>query len=292
MSRSWAGMTAIALAWAALASPATPAAASAAEDELRGYWIGRWVVLRTGALSNCDERYTDNRMRGPVPDSRGRHRFEPGELGRIDNLTLQRSRIDLLVTLAEPLRVELRDGPFQLFEQLECRVELELPAQRAAVRQGAVQQLDALIRNTLERYEDRASAAASPSWNRRQVEPLPADHEERLAAYFAWKQEQLYLALRERLAAALDRAADIAHRVDDSVAYARGLARGAREGDRDRFLDADCAELPSVRLSERRGTAPDQLDERGKREWRDGFEDGQRLLFEITLARRLERCLG
>ena len=36
---------------------------------------------------------------------------------------LQRSRIDLLVGLAEPLRVEWRDGPFQLYEHRQCRVE-------------------------------------------------------------------------------------------------------------------------------------------------------------------------
>jgi hypothetical protein len=290
-TRTGVTVTAIALAWAALAGPATPAAASAAEDALRVSWVGRWVVLETAALSNCDERYTNNRMRGPLPDSHGRHRFEPGELGRVDNLHLQRSRIDLLVGLDEPLRVELRDGPFQLFEQLGCRVEVELPVPRAAVRRGAVKQLDALIRNILEPHEDRTAAAASPSWNRRQVEPLPADHDERLAAYEAWKQEQLYRALRDRLHEALDRAADIAHRTDDGVAYARGLASGAREADRNRFTSTDCVELPSVHFSERRDKAPEDLDESDKRDWRDGFEDGQRLLFEITLARRLERCL-
>ena len=291
MSRTATTVTAIVLAWVALALPASPASAGAAEDALRVSWVGRWVVLRTAARSNCDARYTNNLMRGPLPDSSGAHRFEPGELGRVENLHLQRSRIDVLVTLDEPLRVEFRDGPFQLYEQLECRVELRLPVPRAAVKQGDVQQLDALVRNTLERYEDRDSAAGSPTWSRRQVEPLPPDHEERLAAYEAWKQEQLYRALRERLHEALDRAADIAHRADEGVAYARGFASGAREADHDRFDYTDCEDLPSVYFSERRGKPPEGLDGRDERDWRDGFKDGQRLLFEIILARRLERCL-
>lgn len=265
---------------------AAPAAARpAAEGRLLAAWVGRQVVLRTVVLSNCDERYTDNRMRGGLPSSAGAHRFAPGEAGRIDNLTLQRARIDLLVTLIEPLRVELRDGPFRLFEQVGCRVELEIPAPRDAVRQGDTDRLDGLIRGVLEGQAD------SPLWNRRRVEPLPDDHEERLAAYRAWKEEQLYLALRDRLAEALERAAEIAARADRGVAYARGLVLGAREFDPERLFSTACGELPGARFASNWRQPPEELEGQDKREWKDGFEDGRRLRFELVLARRLERCL-
>ena len=279
----------VALACLAVAPPRL--AAASAEEVLRGDWVGRWVVLRTEVQSDCEERYTNNRIRGPLLSSGGRHRFAPGELGRVDNLHVQRSRVDLLVSLDEPLRVELRDGPFQLFEHRECRVELQLPAPRSAVRSGNVAELDALIRAVAETPDGPPSPGQSALWNERRVEPLPTDHEERLAAYHAWKQEQLYLALRGRLAEALDRAADIARDVDRGAAYAQGLALGARDYGRDRHYSAACEELPAARFHASYGKAPKELDDRAEQDWKDGFEDGQRLLFEISLARRIERCL-
>ncbi len=276
---------------ASMAVAAVGPAAARPEGELRDAWVGRFVILRAAAFSNCDERYTNNRMRGMRPSSPGSARFDPGEIGRVDNLSLQRARIDLLVTLLEPLRVEFRDGPFRLYEQLECRVELELPASRDAVRRGAIERLDDLIGGFLEAAHDRAGAEESPLWNRRRVEPLPEDHEARLAEYHAWKQEQMYIALRGRLAEALDRAADIAARADRSVAYARGLVMGSRDFDQDDLFSTACEELPEARFSSGWGRAPEDLDDRDARDWKDGFEDGRRLLFEITLARRLERCL-
>ena len=266
-------------------------AAAATEDLLRASWVGRWVLLRTAAISNCDERYTDNRMRGTQPASGGRHRFDAGEIGRVDNLHLQRSRIDLLVSLAEPLRVALRDGPFEIHEQLECRVELELPVPREAVRRKEVDRLDRLVQGVLEGHGDRGAAQASPLWNRRRGEPLPDDHAERLAAYRAWKEEQVYIALRERLAEALDRAAEIASRADRDVAYARGLVAGARDYDADRVLSTACGGLPQLHFSSGWGSPPAELDGDEERDWKDGFADGRRLRFEIALARRIERCL-
>ena len=291
MSRMARAGLAAALVGTAISAAAPAAGAARPEDELRAAWVGRWVVLRTAAFSNCDERYTNNRLRRPQPSSKGVHRFEPGELGRVDNLHLRRARIDLLVSLAESLRVELRDGPFQLYEQLECRVELEVPAPRAAVRQGAVEQLGALIRGVLERHDSRAAAAESALGNRRRVEPFPEDHEERLAAYHAWKEEQLYLALRNRLTEALDRAGALVSRADRSTAYAQGMVLGARDFGQDQLFSTACAELPAARFSPRWRQAPDDLDDSDARDWKDGFEDGQLLLFEISLAQRLERCL-
>lgn len=290
MKRRAIGLPAAVCASLALAIPGLAATATV-EDRLRAAWVGSWVVLRTAAHSDCGERYTDNRLQGSQPSSNGIHHFAPGELGRVDNLHLQRARIDLLVSLIEPLRVEIRDGPFQLYEHLECRVELEMPVPRSAVRQGALGQLRQTVNDVLEKHVGRPEAAESKLWNRRRVEPLPADHEQRLAAYHAWKAEQLYGALRDRLAQALDRAADLAAGVDRSVAYAQGLTLGARQLERDRFYSTDCEELPDARFSPRREKAPKELDDRQEQDWKDGFEDGQLLLFEIWLARRIERCL-
>jgi hypothetical protein len=276
---------------AALATLVTTAADAKVEDQLRASWLGRWVVLRGPVQSNCDQRFTNNRMRGVQPSSGGAHRLAPGELGRVENLHVQRARVDLLIGLAEPLRVEFRDGPFQLYEQLECRVELQIPAPREAIKQGSSEQLVTLLRGVVDGPWDHVVAEASPEWNRRRVEPLPDDHEERLAAYHQWKEEQLYRALRGRLAEALDRAAHIAGRTDRSGPYAEGLLAGMDETNPDRLFSADCPELPEARARTRRSSPPEELDDSDTRRWKDGFEDGQRLLFEISLARRIERCL-
>ncbi len=292
MSRHRWARSAAALVGVALAAAGAPAAGGGrAESQLRASWVGSQVVLRTAALSDCDLRYTDNRLRGPLPSSGGSHRFAPGELGRIDNLHVQRARIDVLVGLLEPLRVELRDGPFQLFERRECRVELEIPAPRDLVKRDDAGGLDGLLRGVFEIHQDGASARQSPLWNARRAEPLPEDHEERLAAYQAWQQEQLYLALRGRLAEALDRAADIAARADRGVAYAQGLVLGARDFEPDRLFSAACGDLPGARFSPSRLRPPEELDGRDAADWKAGREDGQRLRFELALARRLERCL-
>lgn len=281
----------ITLLGAAMAAVAAPAAAGRAEEALRAFWVGRLVVLRPAVQTNCDERYTNNRMRGTQASSGGIHRLAPGELGRIDALHVQRARIDLLVTVVEPLRLELRDGPFRLFEHRQCRVELEVPAPREAVRRGDVDRLEAVVGGVLDGSVDRTGAEASPAWNRRRVEPLPEDHEETLAAYRAWKEEQLYLALRGRLAEALDRAADLAAGAERGTAYARGLAAGARDFDPDRLFSAACGELPGTRLSGGWEKPPADLDDDDQRDWKDGYQDGRRLRFELALARRIERCL-
>ncbi len=247
------------------------------------------MVVRTPVLSNCDERFTNNRMRGPLPDSGGAHHFAPGELARVDNLHLQRSRIDLLVELSEPLRIELRDGPFQLFEHVRCRVELQLPAPRAAVKQGDLERLGAVIESAVEGHAGSAAAAASALANRRRAEPLPADHEARWADYRAWQHEQLVLALRNRLAEALDRAGRLLAGAARGGHYAAGLSAGLTELAHE--PTAACPELAGVFFSPRRGEPPPELDDAATREWRRGFADGQRLAFEIALAQRLERCL-
>lgn len=280
----------VALAAALTLAAQTPLTAdNAVESALRAGWVGRWVVLRTASFSDCDGGYTNNRLRGTLPGSRGAHRLEPGEVGQVDNLHLRRSRVDLLVGLAEPLRVELRDGPFQLFEQRECRIELQLPAPRSAVRGGDLGQLGALLTAAVEPHPSAAAAAASPLASGRRVEPLPPDHQERWIAYRAWQLEQLGRALRERLATALDRIDRLLAGTARGPSYAEGLLEGARELDRE--PRADCPELPDLLFSPRRGAPPAELGEDDRRDWQRGWEDGQRLAFEVALAQRLERCL-
>lgn len=271
---------------------ATPAAASELEDLLRSAWVGRWVVLETGAFSDCRGAYTNNRMRGREPVSRGDHRFASGELARVDNLHLQRQRIDLLVELAEPLRVSFRDGPFELYEQLECRVELQIPVPRRMVRQRQREGLEGALDDLLERHERVEAARRSALYNGRRVEPLPAGYEETLAAYHAWKEAQLVLALRARLEEALDRAAAIAARAPSTLPYAQGLVLGVREASSDhRLSGTGCAELVGLELSPDRRAAPAELADDDAEEWEDGYREGQLLAFEIELARQIERCL-
>lgn len=271
---------------------AAPAAGGELEDELRRRWVGRWVVTAVEAQSDCDGSYTNNRMLGARPVSSGHYRLAGGELGRIDNLHLRRSRIDLLIALDEPLRLSFRDGPFELFEQALCLIELRLPAPRSAVRRRQVEPLEELISTAVAGFDSRDEAAASPYASGRTVEPLPDGYEATLAAYRQFQAARLRDALADRLGTALDRAARLAAGAADDADYASGLAAGADDSEADRRVSgARCEELPATELYPRRGKAPDGLDEAAAERWLDGYRDGQRLMFEILLAQRLARCL-
>ena len=61
--------------------------------------------------------------------SKASRRFEPGELGKVDKVKVKRSRVDLLLTLDQPVLASRLDGPFELFDERPCKVQLifEMP---------------------------------------------------------------------------------------------------------------------------------------------------------------------
>src|SRR5580765_4015533 len=104
--------------WAALlALPSilAPAFAADLEDSLESRWRGAWVLTSVDTYSDCGGFHTDNRVNGSLVQSKGRFRFRAGELAQVQKIDLKRSRLDLSLSLPEPLLLSFQDGPFTLY---------------------------------------------------------------------------------------------------------------------------------------------------------------------------------
>lgn len=271
-----ASASALALAAALFAPP--PAAAQDLEAALNARYRGAWVIVRVPLASDCGGLYTDNTVVGTRTDSKGDHRFEAGELARVDKIEVRMGgRVDLFLDLAEQVLAEFRDGPFTLYNPLSCNVQLELGAPRRAPAAEVERALDGLV----ELHGDARSAEASPAWNGRRRAEYPEGYERTLAEHAAWKAAEVNRAVDARLAEAVEEATRVSDRVREDPDYLAGFGAGVIEV-RDDYL-GDCSALLGARIY------PD--DEHGKSAvWNDGYEDGQRLAFALELIRLLRGC--
>jgi hypothetical protein len=256
----------------------------AAERDLRDRWTGAWVVTRLEAFSACGGNYTNNEVRGRLVSDGGSFRFEPGELASVYKVDLKRKRVDVLIDLAEPVLVSRQDGPFTLYDERTCKVELRIHFPAGLVPRDT-ESVDALILSVLERHETLSSAEGSERWNLRKRDPYPADYERTLAEYEVWKASQINAAVQERIEESLERAARIVDRLDEDPDFLAGFAAGVDDGRRETFT-RDCERLLTV--SEH--AFVDSPPSGENREWKDGFREGQRLVFFLELGRRLPSC--
>jgi len=268
-----------------LAAAAT-VSASGLEDAVRSRLRGAWGVVEVEVYSGCAGSYANNRISGTLVTSKTDRRFEPGELAKIDKVNVKRARVDVMVSLAEPLLVSRIDGPFELFDVRECRVQLMVEVPRQVVKAGDVNAVMEAVSAVLETHPSRAAAQDSELWNRRQRDPYPEDYELTLARYEVWKAEQHNVAVTARSQEALEDSVRIVERIRRDPAYLDGFAAGVelmRE-----WRERDCDDLVDVRFSSEEHDPPGE--HRDQRPWRDGFRDGQELVFSLMLVDRLERC--
>jgi hypothetical protein len=266
---------------------AAPASAADLEAALAGRWRGAWVVLGSEAYSHCDAGYSNNQVAGRRVSGKGAVRLDPGELGKVYKVTTARSRVDVLIDLEESLLLPFRDGPFELLNEVHCKVELQFEVPREVVRGGDVAAAEAALAQVLERFDDRAGAQRSPHWNRRQRAPYPDDYEETLAEYRVWKAQQTNAAVAARIDRAVDDAAEAAERMRaGDAAYVAGFAAGVEEMDHAYY--GDCPSLLSAAFWSAKKSPPG--DRKNDRAFCDGFDDGQLLAWSLELARRLRAC--
>jgi hypothetical protein len=207
-------------------------------------------------------------------DSKARRRFEAGELARMERVGVRRGRIDVFLDLAEGVLEEIHDGPFTLYEP--CKVQLRVPVPD----RWTVEQAEAWLAELLERHDSQRAAEASPAWNGRRREPFPGGYEQTLAAYEVWKATQKNAAVQARMDAAIEEASRLGERVQSDPEYLQGLAEGM-EKVRDRHL-GECGSLVSLSFYPESG--------KGSSERKRGYEDGQRLGWNLELLRRLKEC--
>lgn len=262
----------------------TIAFASELDDRLNQRLRGGWAVIETEVYSGCAGTYSDNTVSDAGVAGKANHRFEAGELVKIDKVNAKRQRVDLLLTLSVPLRTSRLEGPFELFDERECQVQLIVPIAREDIKSAN----DAAIMTRLEElvtlYPSLDDAHESDSWNGREMEPLPADYDQTLERYAVWKAEQTNAAVGEAVRRAVDDAADVADSLSDDDDYLAGFAAGAEE--MSSFSTTDCSALLSTSLSYHDSNPPQNTSKR----WRDGWEDGQELIFNVLLAERLQAC--
>jgi hypothetical protein len=259
--------------------------ASELGDRLDRELKGGWGVLELEVYSACGGTYSDNEVGAAGVASKARHRSAAGELVKIDNIKVKRQRVDLMLTLDAPLRVSHMDGPFELYDQRSCRVQLMVYVPRELVKNADLEGLLTEVKKHFTLYSSRDDAEMSDVWNGREIEPLPDDYEERLHRHAVWKAEQINAAVHNGIDHALSEAAEAIDDLDDDTDYLAGFGEGAEK--MGGFSVTNCDSLLSVSFTTYRKSAPT-----GKsRSWRDGWDDGQQLVFHVLLADRLRSCL-
>lgn len=268
-----------------------PHAFGSLERDLEGRWRGAWVLTRVETSSDCTSVYTDTDVHGELATGRGRHRFAAGELARVDKVGVKVDRVDLFLAIAEPILEARSDGPFTLFDERRCRVQLKVDVPKAVVRRADPIAVGEILARAVEAFAREEEARAAEAWNRREREPLPPDYEETLVRYHAWKLEQETARLNAVQGRALDELARLERAILDDPVYLEGFAGGVAAA-RDWSPD-DCATLSPGSPGGSPPAAPaERSAERDRTMWRRGWEDGRDLAAALAVLRVARECLA
>ena len=267
-----------------------PADAGSFEDGVRARWRGAWVVIDTEIYSSCSGRHDVNKLNGTLVTNRGGHRFLPGELGKIDRVQVKKKKVELMTTLAVPLLVSHQDGPFTLYDDRVCAVSLEILLPRELTKTKDIEGVDRIAAGVARRFDTREAALVSGGWNGREQEPYPADYDLTLARHSAWKAEQHNLAVDDKKYTAIEQVKTTGRTIDDDPDYLAGFAAGVDT--MRRWREQDCGRLVARNFEQVRQRAPEEhrADTDEEKEWREGYDDGQRLLYNIAVMERIEAC--
>ncbi len=246
-----------------------------AEGDLRAHWQGSIVLLRTPTRSECTDHFTDNAVSGGRVVKGEGLGFAAGEIANVDKIEVTWTRIDVSLTLLEPFRVTWKDGPYTLYDQRRCRVQLNLEVPRE-VRKDSAKAI-AAVAELLDPFASAAAARHAAAYNRRQVEPYPADWDRTRAEYEAWHAARINAAVHDRIETLSAEGQAMLDRARDDGDYLRCFGKGARSRSYQTF-----------------GSCPAVLDSyfiaSGSCENQRGFEDGQHLAWAIGMVRALNAC--
>jgi hypothetical protein len=259
--------------------------ASQLEDRLHSRLRGAWSVLGVEVYSNCSGTYNDNTVRAGGVTSKADRRFDAGELVKIDKIKVKRERVDVLVFFAEPVLRRRTDGPFELYDEAACKAQLLITVPREVVKAKDDARIADIITDIVTPFDSLDEARASDSWNGRERRAYPDDYELTLARYEVWKAEQTNAAVASRREQAIEDAADLVDHMEDDAEYLEGFAAGAEA--LKNWSVTDCSTLIHARFSHYDKSPP---GDRNEAQWREGFDEGQELAFNVLLAERLGGC--
>ena len=274
----------IALTMACILLGTFEAATADLDDQLDGHLRGAWATLKVEVYSSCSSTYSDNRIGAAGVASKADRRFDAGELVKIDKIKVKRSRVDLLTTFSESILVTSQDGPFELYQERECKAQLIFELPREVIKSGDVDAALAAIGSALTVFASQSASMDSSDWNGREREPYPDDYEQTFARYERWKAEQINAAVTAGIEAATSEATEVADDIERDADYLDGFAAGAEE---QQSLDIDdCDRLIDASFS----TYKERPASDHSAKWKRGHEDGQRLVYPLYLLRELRNC--
>jgi hypothetical protein len=262
---------------------ASPLAHADLQDDLNARWRGAWVIVTGELYSNCNGSTTDNRISGDLVSANGRYAFEPGELARVTKVDARRRRVDVFLDIYESKLIEYRDGPFTLYREVSCPVELLLEYGGMRTKDLGVAGVEEQFNRWFERYARLEDAEQSPSWNGRIREDYPDDYELTLAAYEDWKVEQHNQLVAQKIEYSVEQTGYLLAQVRSDSEFGAGLGYGIaamREN-----LSDDCSRLVASDADTyaRAYEAPNP-------DWGIGYRTGQQLAYHIEISRRLSSC--
>ena len=274
----------------ALAAARIPASAGGLEDSLETRWRGAWVVTTADTYSDCAGSYTRNNINGELVRSKGQFRFRRGEIAQVKDFDLERSGLELSLSLPEPLLVSSQDGPFTLYDEARCLMNLDLELPRKLVSGKDLTGIETALQQVVIRFSSQEQAMRSRAWNHREREPYPEDYDRTIAEHAAWKAEQANSAIQARIDEAAQETTRIADRVNSDPDYLQGFAAGVEAV---RAMDLTrCGEILSRSFKSIVPRPPElpAATSEAERRSSSGFQDGARLVFGLESMRRLPGC--
>ncbi len=261
----------------------SPVAHADLQDRLNSRWRGAWVIVNGELYSNCDSTYTDNRVSGDLIRGNGRVALPTGELAKVRRVDVKRRRVDVFLDLNENVLIEYQEGPFTLYREASCRVELLVDTAGRRTKKLGTGDIEVLFALLLERYARLADAEHSPNWNRRARQAYPENYEQILAEYRIWQVERHNHLVEERINESIEQASQLLVDVSQDSDFGTGLGYGLVAMKEN--IRGDCDRLLASNLGtyEKSYDAPNPT-------WANGYETGQRLGYYIELAWRLSGC--
>ena len=275
----------------ALLGLATPCLAGKLDRAVESRWRGAWVLTKVAAQSDCSGLHTDNLVSGTLVSSKGRYQFRPGELAHVDKVDVHRSRVDLIMSLPEAILVGYQDGPFKLYNEIRCPLELDVEVPRDLVSNDDTNGIDSVLRQAVDRFSSQEEAQAAKSWNGRRRDPYPANYQQTLAEHQAWKAQQANAAIQTRLDRAAEEASRLTDRLTSDQDYLAGFASGVEAMKRVEL--ADCGSIMSrdfANLGPTPQPARPAANGEAQQRWGRGYQDGLKLVFALESMRRLPGC--
>src|SRR5690606_30858682 len=204
------------------------------------------------------------------------------ELARVEKVDAKRDRVDVILALKENVLIAYQDGPFTLYREGACKVELEIMI-GSRTKDVGLSGVESRFATWFDRHARLDDALASPAYNRRVRDDYPADYAQTLIAYENWKIDRHNKLVADRIAASAEETRVLLAQVVSDDQFGAGLAKGIAAM-RPVMVD-DCSRLlsSSVATFAKKAEAPNET-------WANGYKTGQALTYHIELGRRLGKC--